>query len=356
MSSTSNIYEIKISFKKNGKNDLIYSSDIPYMKNSTNKDSLKIFSKEIFLICNRASKIKLDSIFYNHNSKLYNQIIKALVFYYSLDFNCPPIKEILIIRKGKNNNILDEKKLSFNSIIQPISSKINSNVVFDKNKIKAIFEENNKGKKLLIALSYWIKAMSTNDPIFIFERLWRSLNSIYSLIGNNQNETQNHIALRNLILTTPSIINKSFNAVNSYNATNLRNNYRWREMILNDYSTIKKTEAFKDFVLRYKDQRIISVLKQTLPYRKDFLSQKGLLTDVTDHININLSSPQNINAEIVCLLCIKYSYFIRNKYFHGEKLDGNFRLSENKEIKELKNINDIQSLFIYDLINENQYY
>lgn len=32
------------------------------------------------------------------------------------------------------------------------------------------------------------------------------------------------------------------------------------------------------------------------------------------------------------------------------------RLSENKEIKELKNINDIQSLFIYDLINENQYY
>lgn len=59
-----------------------------------------------------------------------------------------------------------------------------------KNKIKAIFEENNKGKKLLIALSYWIKAMSTNDPIFIFERLWRSLNSIYSLIGNNQNETQ----------------------------------------------------------------------------------------------------------------------------------------------------------------------
>lgn len=355
MMKRSNQYDIEIIFKTTGKNTLLFSSSIPYLGSALNLDSVKIYSKKITLSCKRAAVINLDEVFYNHNSSLYNQIIKCLVYYYALNFNCPKIKEINVTRKA-TSEILERKTLTIDSIIQPVAGKITSNIVFDHNAIEILFEENEKGKTILIALSYWLKAMSTNDSVFTFERLWRGLNGIYSLVGAHGNETQCHIALRALLIGNSHILTNSSAEVNGYTSQYLRNSFRWRAMILNDYSTINKTERFRDFVLRYSDERIIRMFDETLPYRQDFLNRQGFLPAVTGHIAAQLATPVKSNTELVAILCIKYSYFIRNKSFHGEKIDGTFRLVENKEIRELEKINKLQSFFVADLINSNHIY
>lgn len=355
MTKRSNQYDIEITFKTTGKNTLLFSSSIPYFGSSTNLDTVKIYSKKIVLSCKRAAVINLDDVFYNHNSSLYNQIIKCLVYYYALNFNCPKIKEIYVTRKA-SSEILDNKRLVIDSIIQPVAGKIISSVVFDRNEIVILFDESEKGKTILIALSYWLKAMSTNDSVFTFERLWRGLNSIYSLVGAHRNETQCHMALRALLIANPDILINSSPEVNVYTANYLRNSFRWRAMILNDYPTINKTEAFRDFVLRYNDERIIRMFDETLPYRQDFLNRQGFLPAVTGHIANHIATPAKSDTELVAILCIKYSYFIRNKSFHGEKIDGTFRLVENKEIIELEKLNKLQSFFLADLINSNQTY
>lgn len=355
MMKRSNQYDIEINFKTTGKNTLLFSSSIPYLGSATNLDNVKIYSKKIILSCKRAAIINLDEIFYNDNSSLYNQVIKCLVYYYSLNFNCPKIKEISVTRKG-SSAILDRKTLTIDLIIQPVSGKITSNIIFNPNTIEVLFEESEKGKTILIALSYWLKAMSTNDSIFTFERLWRGLNSIYSLIGAHRNETQCHIALRALLIVNPHILTNSSLEVNGYTSQYLRKSFRWRAMILNDYSTINKTEAFRDFILRYSDERIVRMFDETLPYRQDFLNRQGFLAAVSGHITANLATSLKSNTELVALLCIKYSYFIRNKSFHGEKIDGSFRLMVNKEIIELEKINKLQSFFVADLINSHNVY
>lgn len=355
MTKRSYQYDITITFKTTGKNTLIFSSSIPYLGSASNLDTVKIYSKKIILSCKRVAAIRLDDIFYNHNSSLYNQIIKCLVYYYALNFNCPKIKEIHVTRKA-SSGILNDKKLDINSIIQPVSGKITSNVIFDKDEIEILFDESEKGKTILIALSYWLKAMSTNDSVFSFERLWRGLNSIYALIGGHANETQCHIALRALLIANPGILIKSSLEVNGFTSPYVRNSFRWRAMILNDYPMLNKTEAFRDFILRYHDERVIRMFDETLTYRQDFLNRQGMLANVTGHIASNLATPTKSNVELVAILCIKYSYFVRNKSFHGEKIDGTFRLVENKEIKELERINKLQSFFISDLINANQIY
>ena len=350
-----NQYNITIEFKVSGKNTNLFSGAIPYLGSSTFTDSIAISTKKITLSCKRSNKINLDEIFYNHNSSLYNQMIKTLVYYYALNFNCPKIKRIHVTRKGALD-ILEQKTLEITSIIQPVSNKIESDVVFNPNAIEIIFQEDEKGKTLLIALSYWLKAMSTTDAVFSFERLWRGLNSIYSFIGLHGNDTACHISLRAFTLANAAAFPKSTTEANIYTAQTLRSSFRWRALILNDYPTQRKTQAYSDFITRYSDERIMHMFNETLPYRLEFLTREHLLAGVNAHITPRLATPTKSNAELVSLLCIKYSYFVRNKSFHGEKIDGTFRLVENKEIRELERINKIQSYYLSDLINSNHLY
>ena len=60
--------------------------------------------------------------------------------------------------------------------------------------------------------------------------------------------------------------------------------------------------------------------------------------------------------EVVSLLTGKYMYFVRNKTFHGEKVDSSFRLTVNKEDKELKFLNSVLEPYLIDLINANDIY
>jgi hypothetical protein len=347
-----NQYNISIKFTTKEPRKLLFSSRVPYLGSLRYKDNIEIYSDEITIEAERSSVIKLDEIFYNYNSSLYNQIIKSLVFFYALNFDCPDVQEIIIIRNVKFQ-LIEEKKLKKNEITQPLGNKIKSIVTFDKEKIKILFDETEKGKSLLIALSYWIKAMSSKDVVFTFERLWRGLNRIYCLIGKTENETNNQIALRTFTINNPNIIIHSAPELNIYNDKTLRDSFRWRGLILNDYPTQKRTKDFKNFVLRYSDERIMKLIQETLPYRKDFLIAEKLFVIVDDHIKCNLSKPKKVDAEAISLICIKYMYFVRNKSFHGEKIDGTFRLFENKETKELEKLNSLQEKYLADLINAN---
>ena len=350
-----NRYDIQIKFQEKKTAKPIFQGTIPYSGSNTSTDTLKIYNHEIILIAYRVSILNLNEIFYNHTSSLNNQIIKALVYYYAQNFKCPAIEEIIITRAGQSG-VLDEKTFKSNQISQPLTHKIKSFILFKPAAIKVIFQETEKGKSILIALSYWLKAMSVSDPVEQFERLWRGFNSIYS-IGMTGNETNKHIAMRDFTINNPSILVYSSKEIKKYNNDKtLRNSFRWRGLILNDYGTIAKTEAYKSFIKRYSDTRVIKLLKETLPYRVDFLTAKGYITETTNYINNCLTHPTTSDAQLISLLCIKYMYFVRNKSFHGEKLDDTFRvIGENKGVKEFNSLNILLSSYTADLINANHF-
>ena len=119
---------------------------------------------------------------------------------------------------------------------------------------------------------------------------------------------------------------------------------------MNDYSTNNKIIAFKDFVLRYSDERIMNLFRDVLVYRKEYLQNAGLYDEVNTHINQN---PIKNDVELVTLLSIKYAYFVRNKMFHGEIPDSTFKIHTDFVDNEIDILNKILSTLIYEIINSN---
>lgn len=131
---------------------------------------------------------------------------------------------------------------------------------------------------------------------------------------------------------------------------------QWRNLILNDYNEFKHTKAFYGCITRHNDYRINKVFKETICYRKEYLKNEHVFDKANNHIDNSIYTEQKINAEVLTLYVIKYSYFIRNKSFHGEKIDPAFHIVKSDEIKELDVLNTILGIFLKELISINKYY
>ena len=69
----------------------------------------------------------------------------------------------------------------------------------------------------------------------------------------------------------------------------------------------------------------------------------ALLSRISVHLILALN-------DIALLLCIKYAYFLRNRYQHGIVIANNFKLAETADEKELPIINDILTTVIFELL------
>jgi len=190
-----------------------------------------------------------------------------------------------------------------------------------------------------------------------FEKLWKSFNKLYTHIGGSKQDFDCLRMLRQFIVAHPNILPLSANKVSPLTTIRLRNVIRWRGMLLDNFDTEAKTKSFRDFILRYSDKRIMEILLETkYGYREAFLKNKGFFVTVNQHIQAAIAANRINDNEVVSILTGKYMYFVRNKNFHGEKVDSAFRLSVNKEDNELKFLNGVLEPYIVDLINANTIY
>lgn len=349
-----NEYVIEISFKTSIKN-VIYMDSVPYYGSSSYTDAFMITVDKIRIEANRSDIIPLDSIFHNHFSSLYNQIIKALIFYYCSTRIYTEIASIRITR-SRNGKILESKLLQQNEFNQVIDSAFSLTNAIAHEKLISLFLETPKGRSILIALSYLIRANTSLQESDKFEKLWKAFNKLFTVITGELKDFNCLRKLREFVINNPAILACSSAKVSQLSTNDLRQ-IRWRSMILDFYDTEAKTEAFKDFVLRYTDIRMMEIVRDTnYGYRQDFLQNKGLLVQVQTHVNNALAANTFDNNEVVVFLTGKYMYFVRNKTFHGEKIDSSFRLLANKEDNELKFLNSVLEPYVIDLINANDLY
>jgi len=349
-----NEYVIEISFKSDIK-DVIYRDSVPYYGSSSYTDNFMIAVDKIWIEANRSDIIPLDSIFHNHFSSLYNQIIKVLIFYYCSTRIYTEITSIKLTR-SRNGKIIESKILQHGEFNQVIDSAFSLTNGITHDRLTSLFLETPKGRSILIALSYLIRANTSLQESDKFEKLWKAFNKLFKVITGEVKDSTCLRKLREFVINNPAILNYS-SAKSSRLSTNDLRQIRWRSMILDFYDTEAKTEAFKDFVLRYNDIRMMEIIRDTnFGYRQDFLQNKGFLVQVQSHVQNAIVANTLYNNEVVVFLAGKYMYFVRNKTFHGEKIDSSFRLLANKEDIELKFLNGILEPYVIDLINANDLY
>jgi hypothetical protein len=351
-----NKYIIEITFESIGKAKLLYKGQVPYYGSASFQDSFTIKSNKITIEANRSSVIQIDNIFYNHFSSIYNQIIKSLLYYYATTKKFVEIISIEIIRE-RNNKVLDNKKFRTGDFNQVLGKSFKLSHTIEQAKLLELFQEDPKGTSTLICISYILKANSGLSDSDKFEKLWKAFNKLYTLIGNHNKDFNCLRNLRQFVIYNPTILSLSSRKVNGMTSEKLRDSIRLRAMLLDIFDTEVKTEAFRDFVIRYSDKRIMEMLLESkYGYREVFLQNRGLLAQVDTHIRNAINANTIVDNEIVSFLTGKYMYFVRNKTFHGEKIDSSFRLSVNKEDSELKFLNSILEPYLIDLINANDLY
>ena len=101
-----NKYIIEIIFDLDVRTRTLFNGQVPYYGSASFADDFKIFNDKIIIEANRSAIVALESIFYNHFSSLYNQIIKSLLFYYATTRKFVKIKNIKISR-ARSKKILD---------------------------------------------------------------------------------------------------------------------------------------------------------------------------------------------------------------------------------------------------------
>ena len=348
MSKRYNHYHIKVEFSNSNKNCARGNIYAQYPNGKDNEDSFHFFSKSFTLIASRSKVYEDGTILTNNSNSINYQLLKGLLYYYSLATTFPKISKVAIIRKRAKTADFSYT-LDCANIIQPIIPNRQNPFSFNKEVLKEIFNESERGNAYRIILSYWLKGIASSDRYYKFDHFWRAFNRLYLYHANTVKDLDGMTHLRQCIIDNSEMFPLTLKITNSYSPIDLRK-FRWRSLILNDYGTFKKTAAFKDFVLRYNDNRIMNLFKDVLPYREEFLKNAGLYDDVVSHIN---QAPISKDGELITLLSIKYAYFVRNKMFHGETPDSTFKIHDDYIDYEIDNLNKILSTLIYEIINNN---
>lgn len=348
MSKRYNHYHIKVDFSIPNKECAIGNIYAKYSNGKNNEDSFHFFSKSFTLIASRSKAYADGTILSNNGNSINGQLLKGLLYYYSLATSFPKISKISIIRK-RVKSVDFNYTLDCANIIQPIIPSNNNPFRFNKEVVKEIFNESERGNAYRIALSYWLKGIASSERYYKFDHIWRAFNSLYLYHANTKIDFDGRKHMRQYIIDNPGLFPLTLRIANLYSSNDLRK-FRWRAFILNDFGTYKKIVAFKEFVLRYNDERIMNLFKEVLPYREDFLKNAGFYGDVVSHIN---QVPTRKDEELITLLSIKYAYFVRNKMFHGEIPDRTFKIHNDLIDDEIDNLNSILSTLIYEIINNN---
>jgi|GEM_PF-2576758 hypothetical protein len=360
-SKNKSAYKITIEFNEE-ENRTLYSGDVIYDMNSNLFDHATISANRVVLECVRNSNGHIERVLTDLNSTMNKQITKCIAYLVATRGKIGNITKIEI--EKRRGSSVETKTYNGSEINNPINVEGRINLIIPSSDLQPLFTSK-KSEVLMIALSFWLRAMSETEAGAKFEAFWRSYNALYGYIANKPNENERLRVMRGFILANPSSFPQSLSKVSVLTKEQLRK-LQWRNMILNNHDIESKTEQFADFILRNHDERLIQIFQETLVYREEYLKRNyrrsvnprttTLYQEVTAHITNCLAAKGIRDDEVLSFLINKYIYFVRNKLFHGEKVHPTFKVIKDYESEEIQELNDILSVFIYELIRANHLY
>lgn len=314
---------ISIKFRRAGKKAHLFSGTFSYRSASSRSDLIEISNKTILIKTNRASS--KTSPLQTHNSTFYKQIIKALCLYYLLERKPNPLMEVTLT-KQKSAAPTTTSSLLGSQIKQIVSrtTDLSTLATVDPTKAAILLSETPVGRAVLNASTHLIKSLDSFSAFERFEKLWRAFNALYKAFAKQNSDHLCHVALRDHIKQNPHLFPMSIAKVASLTATDIRENIKLNQMILNNCAVQAKTAAFADSITRNSDPRILEIYRSSLPIREAFLINAGRLTSVAAHISAGTTANIACDADVLSTLCIKYMYFVRNKMAHAERTDHGF--------------------------------
>lgn len=346
------IYNVEVIFKGKRSACAIGTKKSGYLM-SGGKTATFEFKKEGFIITAERSSIYTDgNILSSYRNGLYGQLIKGLLVYYALSPDFPRIKSISIIRKRKKpyGDVTYSETAGFR---QPITPHKNRALAFSLADIDELLNETPKGYAVRAAMTYWLKAANSTDLYFRFDRYWRAYDRLLLYEGNGANQKDSIVEIKKKISANEALFIKSKALINTYSDAYIRS-FSWNHLLYSRSKKYKLPQEIARRAMEYIDSRSIRLYKHLLNGKKinAALVTAKLRANVDAHFAANVTTKKDI--DVVLLMSLSYTYYIRCRMFHGETPDSTFKLKSTNEDREIEELVKLLELVTFELLENNK--
>ena len=332
-----NKFLIKINFKKvSYKNKEVKNITYYESKIKTYKDKC-VFNGEIIEISgSRTTNINKESM-ETMNSTIYRTVIKSLLYTY---FTLGSFEiENICVKVGREKN-------NYYNLIQ--NFKISLEEKYKKIDVEKLFDDSLAKSNLVMEALMHIMQSILYEKEFRFDNLWKCFNCLITKFSNKKTEQDKLKAIKESIDKHPNLYKNILDYAQTVDENYLNN--RWiTGMLVNNITN--KTNLM-NLVTSFNDYRVISNLKKNINCLKKVMSEQELSYCKNE---LECKTKKQKDGDIARFLILKYAYFLRNKYFHAERIPTYF-IVENRSHKELNEISEPLLLICIDLINNSNHF
>lgn len=311
-------------------------------------DSITFSENRILITGNRSNRINIHTAFESKNSNYLYEMTLALIYTYFL-YNNFEVLKIKISTKHRSKSDEEIKELD---ITQRFTKKLDQLHLLEEKSLQRLFDPTSKSKRLIIALSHLTLGLSTENQSSAFDNLWKCFNVLMREVTNKSKDSEMLKDLKIKIENSPEKFPKSIQFANNLTKDELEV-IAINELIENIYPNIKKEKKFlemkKHMLLAFEDSRICELLIGRINRKKKDFTLYDPNNEIRALLDKRVLTRTKNNTDIIRLLILKYAYYLRCKYFHGEKSPQNF-LMLNFDTNQLDFIHEPLLNIIYDVI------
>lgn len=338
-------YQVTIKFLWANVENALGRKDVPRYLGKGATDKITFFKKKIVMDLTRTKEYSAEDILSNANNTINSQIIKSLMIYYANAKSFPMIKSIECKMIAPNPSVI--VTIGADEISQQFRIRMARHEMMHFTPIDEMYSESPLGNAERRALSHWLKALNVTNSYVQFNELWIAFNSLFAYYGNKKQERNNLIYIREQIQNHDNLFPLTKGLIATYTEEKLRNSFRW--MLLFSQGVNRGRDNFCESLFAFNDERILRMFKSLADSGRihDKICMFAKYGDLQNHLN---TTGVVADIDLALLVCIKYAYFLRNRYQHGIVIANNFKIKKTKDDIELPTINLILSTLILELL------
>ena len=344
-------YYVEVIFTNRRPNCAIGIRNSSYFRSNGRQDTFTFRNNGFTIGAERSSNYSDGSILNSSQNSLNGQILKGLLVYYALATDFPKLKNISIRRKRQQRfgDFVYTETLDFQ---QPLTPRIARNLHLSQVDVDEFLEETDKGMTVRTALSYWLKGLNSQDKYFKFDRYWKAFDRLLLHQGNTNRERDGIQAMKALIRGNAGLFVNSIAMTNTFSDAYIRK-FSLNKLLYKYSNRYTKPDDIHRRATEYSDSRAIRLFHSLVYGQKvqAALSGAGLWTNVVNHFAANTATICNI--DIVLLLSLSYTYYLRCKLFHGEVPDSTFKLKFTDEDWEIEELGKLLETVVFELLEHN---
>lgn len=347
---------LEVVFKKK-ETEVLYDG-ASYLRENLS-DQLYISDRKIRISFSRSKKMPLKDVLDSSNSLIRYQLQRALCFYLAVQGTIPDVSKITFFDGIREHSIVHE---SFTNTWK----NCNLDILLPREAVSVIFSERDKGKRVFVALTYFIKAQLDLFSHDRFRAAWSGINGIYRVYSEKENDSENELIsklsrrikvleMRDSMALVSSLPDEFWNHLEWYAYVHSRTGEKYQCPL-----DMEKADHYSDAVLL---ERLLSAYqsasaaemkanekapeKATNKYAEVQKYEKGVRAIVDRQIT-------DYKDRLRFLVC-RYCYMRRNRSFHAERAYPVFVISREAETGSEQILTKLLLLVIKDFLVSDEF-